>query len=213
MERKSLLLWSLILILLLSFTVGIIAFDRYNFAVNNKSEEIEYVVLNEEDKTLSRNDLESLSLEEKYDILYLMNDYFMNVFNVHSNNYCGSLNNKEVIIIDRVNEYIRVVDYESYKEIEDHLNDIVSESYISKNLGKSFTQNDDKLYCKTDNKDSLNYVKNSFELEEVLREKNNITILGNYNATNEENKKYNYRVYATLTTNNNNYVINTYEEY
>ena len=123
------------------------------------------------------------------------------------------VNEKETLIVDRTDEYTRVVSYDNYKDMEKHLKSIVSESYISKNLKKSFAQNNDKLYCMEDNGESLNYVNDSFKLEGFLKEKNNVKIVGNYNATNEENKKYNYRVYATLTTNNNNYVVNTYEEY
>lgn len=213
--RKNILFWSLILILLSVFVFGILIWDRYNlFKVEKKkAEEIEYIVLNQEEKKLSRNDLENLSLEEKNDVIYLMNNYFTDVFNAHSDNYCGVVNEKETLIVDRTDEYTRVVSYDNYKDMEKHLKSIVSESYISKNLKKSFAQNNDKLYCMEDNDESLNYVNDSFKLEGFLKEKNNVKIVGNYNATNEENKKYNYRVYATLTTNNNNYVVNTYEEY
>ena len=57
-SRKNILFWSLILILLSVFVFGILIWDRYNlFKVEKKkAEEIEYIVLNQEEKKLSRND-------------------------------------------------------------------------------------------------------------------------------------------------------------
>ena len=59
-SRKNILFWSLILILLSVFVFGILIWDRYNlFKVEKKkAEEIEYIVLNQEEKKLSMKKIE-----------------------------------------------------------------------------------------------------------------------------------------------------------
>lgn len=211
--NKIYLSFILLLFLLSILIMSMFIMAKFNTRTYSNEQDSIYVVKIKDDKKLSRNDLSSLSISEKDKVIYLMNNYFNDVFNIHSDNYCGDVNKKEALVIDGAYEYIRVMDYNNYKDIEKYLSDIVSVSYIDKNLKNSFTQNNDKLYCRASYSESLNYINNSFELVEVLKDKNKITILGNYDAVNVENKKENYRVYATLTTNNNNYVVNTYEEY
>ena len=89
----------------------------------------------------------------------------------------------------------------------------LSEKYIEENLIDKFKEKENKLYCHEQKNSNLEYEKNSFNITNITKTEKEIKIEGNYRTvSNDLNPSESFNVEATLINENDNWVINNYQD-
>lgn len=153
--------------------------------------------------------------EEKQEINYetiasdIMNKYYKNIFNFHSNLYCGEVDSDDTLDTN----IVRIKKYNSISEINSNLKTFLSDEFIKENLSNNFIEKDGKLYCKQKGTSGLEYNQDSLKINIIKREDEKIVLQTKYKTL--ENDLYaaiEYEGTATIINQNNNWLLDTYEE-
>lgn len=138
-----------------------------------------------------------------------MNNYYQKVFNLHSNSYCGEIDNEDTLDINTV----RIKKYNSIDEINNQFKKFLSNKFIKENLDNKFIEKDGKLYCKIKGMAGLEYNKDSLNIDILNKEDSKITLQIKYETLGDSlNAPIEFKGNATIIKENDIWVLDTYEE-
>lgn len=142
-------------------------------------------------------------------VLTTMEKYYNNIFEKHSSNYCGEQNYSDIYEV----YYINTKTYNTIEEVKNNYKTFISEKYIDENLINNFKEKQDKLYCLAKENSDLIYQQNSFKITNINKTKDYIEIEGTFETQeNDLNPKESFNMKATLIKENNNWVIDKYQD-
>ena len=156
-----------------------------------------------------KEEIEPTTEEINNIVLTTMEKYYNNIFEKHSSNYCGELNYSDTYEV----YYINTKTFNTIEETKNYYKTFISEKYINENLIKNFKEKQDKLYCLAKEVSNLIYQPNSFNITNINKTKDYIEVEGTFETIeNELNPKESFNMKATLIKENNNWVINEYQD-
>jgi hypothetical protein len=138
-----------------------------------------------------------------------MEEYYTKIFEKHSGNYCGEINYSDVFEV----YYINTKTFNSIEEMKNSYKTFLSEKYIDENIINKFKEKNNKLYCFKQQNSSLEYEKNSFKITNITKTEKEINVEGTYETeANNLNLQEKFNMKATLINENNNWVIDKYQD-
>ena len=138
-----------------------------------------------------------------------MEKYYNTIFEKHSSNNCGEINYSDTYEV----YYINTKTYNTIEEAKNYYKTFISKKYINENLINNFKEKQNKLYCLAKEVSDLKYQPNSFKVTNINKTKDYIEIEGTFETVeNELNPKESFNMKATLIKENNNWVINEYQD-
>ena len=141
--------------------------------------------------------------------LTTLEKYYTNIFEKHSSNYCGEKNYSDTYEV----YYINTKNYNSIEEIKEYYKTFISEQYIEENIINNFKEKQNKLYCLSKQNADLKYKQNSFQITNINKTKDYIEVEGTFETEeNELNPSESFNMKATLIKENNNWVIDKYQD-
>jgi len=156
-----------------------------------------------------KEEIEPTSEEINNIVLTTMEKYYNNIFEKHSSNYCGELNYSDTYEV----YYINTRTYNTIEEVKNNYKTFVSEKYINDNLINNFKEKQNKLYCLAKEVSNLIYQQNSFKITNINKTKTEIEVEGTFETIeNELNPRESFNMKATLINENNNWVIDKYQD-
>ena len=156
-----------------------------------------------------KEEIEPTTEEINNIVLTTMEKYYNTIFEKHSSNYCGELNYSDTYEV----YYINTKTYNTIEEIKNYYKTFISEKYINENLINNFKEKQNKLYCLAKEVSDLIYQPNSFKITNINKTKTEIEIEGTFETIeNELNPKESFNMKATLIKENNNWVIDKYQD-
>lgn len=156
-----------------------------------------------------KEEIEPTSEEINNIVLTTMEKYYNNIFEKHSSNYCGELNYSDTYEV----YYINTKTYNTIEEVKNNYKTFVSEKYINDNLINNFKEKQNKLYCLAKEVSNLIYQQNSFKITNINKTKTEIEVEGTFETIeNELNPRESFNMKATLINENNNWVIDKYQD-
>lgn len=142
-------------------------------------------------------------------VITTMEKYYNNSFEKHSSNYCGTLSFNDTYEV----YYINTKTYNTIEEAKNVFKTYMSEKYIEENIIKNFKENKNKLYCLSKQSSDLKYKQNSFKITNINKTKNYIEAEGTFETEeNMLNPKETFNIKVKLIIENNNWVIDEYQE-
>ena len=138
-----------------------------------------------------------------------LEQYYTKIFEKHSGTYCGEINYSDIFEV----YYINTKTFNSIEEMKNSYKTFLSEKYIEENLIDKFKERNEKLYCYNQQSSNLEYAKNSFIITNITKTEKEINVEGTYKTVeNDLNPSETFNVKATLINENNNWVINNYQD-
>ena len=108
---------------------------------------------------------------------------------------------------------MRTKTYNTKEEANNYFKTFLSKKYIEDNIIKNFLERNNKLYCWSTERSSLEYEKNSFEITNFKEEKFKIEVEGTYKTIeNDLNPQETFTGYATIIKENNEWVLDSYRD-
>ena len=139
----------------------------------------------------------------------IMEKYYSSVYDKLSSTYCGELDYSDVFEV----YYMRTKTYNTKEEANNYFKTFLSKKYIEDNIIKNFLERNNKLYCWSTERSSLEYEKNSFEITNFKEEKYKIEVEGTYRTIeNDLNPQETFTGYATIIKENNEWVLDSYRD-
>lgn len=199
MEKKKNSIVSYLLIILffvvICYMVYCVVASRYS---NNNS-------LNDSDKVI-------ISHKLRKNLTSTVNKYLLDIFDVHSNKYCGKLDYDDTYS-SGLNVYSKNNSFTSISEIKEQYSTIISEKYFNNVLRDKFVEHDGKLYCLTSTRSSLDYESESVKVTGITVDGDNLIVKGNYRTLESDlysSELFNFEI--IMIKYSNNWVIDSYEE-
>ena len=159
-----------------------------------------------EDATTDTKDYESIAKE-------LINKYYENIFYGHTSTYCGNKDFEDIITIEESKQYTASKDYTNKAELSNYLKTILSENFINKILTEeNYIEQDNKLYCYTPGKGSLNYDKNNSTIQLTNTSEEELTVNVKVVATSEGDNTTELNNIITLIKENDQWLIDSCDE-
>jgi len=156
-----------------------------------------------------KEEIEPTTEEINNIVLTTMEKYYNKIFEKHSSNYCGELNYSDTYEV----YYINTKTFNTIEEAVNNYKTFISEKYINENLINNFKEKQNKLYCLAKEVSNLIYQQNSFKITNINKTKTEIEVEGTFETIeNELNPKESFNMKATLIKENNNWVINEYQD-
>ena len=156
-----------------------------------------------------KEEIEPTTEEINNIVLTTMEKYYNNIFEKHSSNYCGELNYSDTYEV----YYINTKTFNTIEEAKNYYKTFISEKYINENLINNFKEKQNKLYCLAKEVSDLIYQQNSFKITNINKTKDYIEVEGTFETIeNELNPKESFNMKATLIKENNNWVIDKYQD-
>ena len=139
----------------------------------------------------------------------IMEKYYSSVYDKLSSTYCGELDYSDVFEI----YYFKTKTFNTKEEANNYFKTFLSKKYIEDNIIKNFLEKDDKLYCWSIERSSLEYEKNSFEITKFEQTNYKIEVEGTYRTIeNTLNPAETFTGYATIIKENNEWVLDSYRD-
>lgn len=139
----------------------------------------------------------------------IMEKYYSSVYDKLSSTYCGELDYSDVFEV----YYFKTKTFNTKEEANDYFKTFLSKKYIEDNIIKNFLEKDDKLYCWSIERSSLEYEKNSFEITKFEQTNYKIEVEGTYKTKeNTLNPAETFTGYATIIKENNEWVLDSYRD-
>ena len=139
----------------------------------------------------------------------IMEKYYSSVYDKLSSTYCGELDYSDVFEV----YYFKTKTFNTKEEANDYFKTFQSKKYIEDNIIKNFLEKDDKLYCWSIERSSLEYEKNSFEITKFEQTNYKIEVEGTYRTIeNTLNPAETFTGYATIIKENNEWVLDSYRD-
>ena len=139
----------------------------------------------------------------------IMEKYYSSVYDKLSSTYCGELDYSDVFEV----YYFKAKTFKTKEEANDYFKTFQSKKYIEDNIIKNFLEKDDKLYCWSIERSSLEYEKNSFEITKFEQTNYKIEVEGTYRTIeNTLNPAETFTGYATIIKENNEWVLDSYRD-
>ena len=139
----------------------------------------------------------------------IMEKYYSSVYDKLSSTYCGDLDYSDVFEV----YYFKTKTFNTKDEANNYFKTFLSKKYIEDNIIKNFLEKEEKLYCWSTERSSLEYEKNSFEITKFKEEKFKIEVEGTYRTLeNTLNPQETFTGYATIIKENNEWVLDSYRD-
>ena len=139
----------------------------------------------------------------------IMEKYYNNIFEKHSSNFCGQINYSDVFEV----YYVNTKSFNTIEEMKNNYKTYLSEKYIEENLIDKFKEKEEKLYCLVKQSSNLIYKTNSYKITNIIKTENEIKVEGTFETDATELRlKETFNSKATLIKENNNWVINNYQD-
>lgn len=139
----------------------------------------------------------------------IMEKYYTSVYDKLSSTYCGELDYSDVFEV----YYFKTKTFNTKEEANNYFKTFLSKKYIEDNIIKNFLEKDDKLYCWSIERSSLEYEKNSFEITKFNQTNQKIEVEGTYRTIeNTLNPRETFTGYATIIKENNEWVLDSYRD-
>ena len=139
----------------------------------------------------------------------IMEKYYSSVYDKLSSTYCGELDYSDVFEV----YYFKTKTFNTKEEANDYFKTFLSKKYIEDNIIKNFLERNDKLYCWSMERSSLEYEKNSFEITKFNQTNLKIEVEGTYRTIeNELNHAEKFTGYATIIKEKNQWVLDSYRD-
>lgn len=139
----------------------------------------------------------------------IMEKYYSSVYDKLSSTYCGDLDYSDVFEV----YYFKTKTFNTKEEANNYFKTFLSKKYIEDNIIKNFLEKEEKLYCWSTERSSLEYEKNSFEITKFKEEKFKIEVEGTYRTLeNTLNPQETFTGYATIIKENNEWVLDSYRD-
>ena len=156
-----------------------------------------------------KEEIEPTTEEINNIVLTIMEKYYNTIFDKNSSNYCGELNYSDTYEV----YYINTKTFNTIEEAKNYYKTFISEKYINENLINNFKEKQNKLYCLAKEASDLIYQQNSFKITNINKTKDYIEVEGTFETIeNELNPKESFNMKATLIKENNNWVIDKYQD-
>ena len=156
-----------------------------------------------------KEEIEPTTEEINSIVLNTMEKYYVNIFEKHSSNYCGNRDYSDTYEV----YYINTKTFNTIEEMKNNYKTFLSEKYIDENLIDNFKEKENKLYCLSKEVSDLKYKENSFEIVSINKTKNEIQVEGIFETqANDLNPSEMFDMKATLIKENNNWVIDKYQD-
>ncbi len=139
----------------------------------------------------------------------IMEKYYTSVYDKLSSTYCGELDYSDVFEV----YYFKTKTFNTKEEANNYFKTFLSKKYIEDNIIKNFLEKNDKLYCWSIERSSLEYEKNSFEITKFNQTNQKIEVEGTYRTIeNTLNPRETFTGYATIIKENNEWVLDSYRD-
>ncbi len=139
----------------------------------------------------------------------VMEKYYTSVYDKLSSTYCGELDYSDVFEV----YYFKTKTFNTKEEANNYFKTFLSKKYIEDNIIKNFLEKNDKLYCWSIERSSLEYEKNSFEITKFEQTNQKIEVEGTYRTLeNTLNPRESFTGYATIIKENNEWVLDSYRD-
>lgn len=139
----------------------------------------------------------------------IMEKYYTSVYDKLSSTYCGDLDYSDVFEV----YYFKTKTFNTKEEANNYFKTFLSKKYIEDNIIKNFLEKNDKLYCWSIERSSLEYEKNSFEITKFNQTNQKIEVEGTYRTIeNTLNPRETFTGYATIIKENNEWVLDSYRD-
>lgn len=139
----------------------------------------------------------------------IMEKYYTSVYDKLSSTYCGDLDYSDVFEV----YYFKTKTFNTKEEAYNYFKTFLSKKYIEDNIIKNFLEKNDKLYCWSIERSSLEYEKNSFEITKFNQTNQKIEVEGTYRTIeNTLNPRETFTGYATIIKENNEWVLDSYRD-
>lgn len=160
-----------------------------------------------EPQILEEQNINQINTKEK--AKEIMEKYYTSVYDKLSSSYCGELDYSDVFEV----YYMRTKTYNTKEEANNYFKTFLSKKYIEDNIINNFIERNNKLYCWSIERSSLEYEKNSFEITKFIEEKNEIQVEGTYKTLeNTLNPQEIFTGSAKIIKENNEWVLDSYKD-
>ena len=197
----------LIILMFIAIIVGAAYFGYNKFFANSSSN-----IGNQNTGTTVTNNIEDSTATDYETIAKeLIDNYYKNIFYGHTSTYCGNKDFNDTITKDDSKQYIASKDYKTKAELSNYLSTIISANFLTKIVtDENYIEQDNKLYCYTPGRGSLEYDESNIELESTTEEE----IIANVKVTahSEGDNKTELNNKITIKKANGKWLIDSYEE-
>lgn len=197
----------LIILMFIAIIGGAVYFGYNKFFANSSSDSV-----NQNTGTTSTDNIEDSTAPDYESIAKeLIDNYYKNIFYGHTSIYCGNKDFDDTITKDDSKQYTASKDYKTKAELSNYLSTIISANFLTKIVtDENYIEQDNKLYCYTPGRGSLEYDESNIELESTTEEE----IIANVKVTahSEGDNKTELNNKITIKKANGKWLIDSYEE-
>lgn len=141
----------------------------------------------------------------------LIDNYYKNIFYGHTSIYCGNKDFDDTITKDDSKQYTASKDYKTKEELSNYLSTIISANFLTKIVtDENYIEQDNKLYCYTPGRGSLEYDESNIELESTTEEEIIANVKVTANSEGDNKTELNNKI--TIKKENGKWLIDSYEE-
>lgn len=199
MEKKNNIGNGILVVLL--FVV--VCFLFYYIVVADKSKSNKNVV---ENKIVVNDEL-------KGDIVSTIDKYLLNIFDSHSNKYCGELDYDDTYT-SGIETYSKSILYSSIDDIRKSYSSIITDNYFDNVLSNKFIEHDGNVYCLVSGRGSLDYTSGNINIANIDVFEDSLNVKGVYNTTaNDMNPSDIFNFEASMVKSNDIWVIDSFNEH
>ena len=170
---------------------------------------ISYALIKNKYEPQIREEININEANSKERVKEIMEKYYTSVYDKLSSTYCGELDYSDVFEV----YYFKTKTFNTKEEANNYFKTFLSKKYIEDNIIKNFLEKNDKLYCWSIERSSLEYEKNSFEITKFEQTNQKIEVEGTYRTLeNTLNPRESFTGYATIIKENNEWVLDSYRD-
>ena len=170
---------------------------------------ISYTLVKNKYEPQIREEININEANSKERVKEIMEKYYTSVYDKLSSTYCGELDYSDVFEV----YYFKTKTFNTKEEANNYFKTFLSKKYIEDNIIKNFLEKNDKLYCWSIERSSLEYEKNSFEITKFNQTNQKIEVEGTYRTIeNTLNPRESFTGYATIIKENNEWVLDSYRD-
>lgn len=170
---------------------------------------ISYALIKNKYEPQIREEININEVNSKERVKEIMEKYYTSVYDKLSSTYCGELDYSDVFEV----YYFKTKTFNTKEEANNYFKTFLSKKYIEDNIIKNFLEKNDKLYCWSIERSSLEYEKNSFEITKFEQTNQKIEVEGTYRTLeNTLNPRELFTGYATIIKENNEWVLDSYRD-
>ncbi len=170
---------------------------------------ISYALIKNKYEPQIREEININEVNSKERVKEIMEKYYTSVYDKLSSTYCGELDYSDVFEV----YYFKTKTFNTKEEANNYFKTFLSKKYIEDNIIKNFLEKNDKLYCWSIERSSLEYEKNSFEITKFEQTNQKIEVEGTYRTIeNTLNPRETFTGYETIIKENNEWVLDSYRD-